>query len=376
MGLFDNVNTKVKRSPNSTIDLRLLDTSCNHQLIDETLTYNSVDLFGLAAYGSGPSFSSGPVYSGFDPSKFVYVQTKYPYVKNNFLTFLEKSYSTYDTPIEEVVTLPSLTASFPFSYKLLYPPKPNSLSIKYVLVTNSVNCGIDDIQTTYKPFVNYNVAQLSGLVRFTNQHDINAKVIISYVAQPRSVTQKTKEQIPNYEFVGFGKNNIGIFKVYARSFHSINSTLSIRYTTLSDFCPRCAGKDEVNDLQFDDNGRVTLVYDFLKLIQDYFKNLLTSLSSNPFNSNDGSLFPYYVGLKKINALYIDQKIKEEFLGVLKKVRAKQKIQGPIQGISDAEQIAVIEQLKVYTANTTDVNVEMTVQSKSRDVALLQSTQKG
>lgn len=394
MGLFDNVNTNVQKTPSSSIDLRLLDVNCNHQIIDETVVFDAVNLFGLTAYSSGPTFSSGPIYSSFDPNKFVYVQTKLPYVKNNFISFTEQSYSTYDTPIQETVTLPvasyvnasGITVfNFPFAYKLLYPPKPNSLSIKYILTTNSVNCGIDDIQTTYKtvPPENYTVAQIGGTVNFVNVNDASdpsipetTTVIISYVAQPRTINPNTKQQIPNYEFVGFGKNNIGIFKIYARAFNSTNTTLFIRYTTIPEYCPRCAGSLLVNDLNFDEIGRVSLVYDFIKLIQDYFKNLLTSLGSNPFNSDDGSQFPYYVGLKKINTLNIDQKIRNVFLNVLAKVRAKQKIQAPIQGISDAEQIAVIQQLKVYSVSPTDVNVEMTVQSKSNDIALLKSTQKG
>jgi len=378
-GLFNGINFRVKKTPDSSIDLRLLDVDCNHQIIDEAVIFDRNELFGQNAYSSGGPYGSSLVYSGYNPNKFVYISTKLPYFNNAFVSLLENpAFSSFESPIVETTTLSYSKADFPITYRLLFPPKPNSLSIKQLVTTVATNCGIDDVQTIKLDFTNYTLSQLNGIITFNESSDASivdkpTVLEITYVADEKNINPKSKDMYVNWEYVGVGKNNVGIFKVYARSFVSIKSGMYLRYTTIPSFCPRCYGTNLVNDIQFDSQGKVLVVYDFVKLIQDYFKRLFTKKFSNIFHTDEGSYFPSFIGTAKANAGTIQALIRNEFVKMVTVVRDKQKIQIPIQGISNAEQIAYIEQLTVTAVDPTSVSVDMKVRSKSNDIALLSAS---
>ena len=382
-GLFDGINFRVKKTPDSTVDFRLLDVDCNHQIIDELAVLDRTGLFDLNVYSGGGLYSTTLSFSGYNPDKFVYVSTKLPYFNNAFISLLESpSFSSFSNPIVETVVLPYSKEDFPVTKRLLYPPKPNSLSIKQLVSTSATNCGIDDVQTIKLDFSNYTLSQLNGILTFTEDSDASYTdevgdhptiLQITYVADEKIINPKTKDMYKNWEFVGYGKNNVGIFKIYSRFFTSIKSDLYLRYTTIPSFCPRCYGSNLVNDIQFDSQGRILIVYDFIKLIQDYFKRLFTRKLSNIFQPEEGSYFTSFIGTAKANPNTIQSLIRNEFVKIVNIIRDKQKIQEPIQGISNAEQIAYIEQLTINSVTPTDISVDMKVRSKSNDIALLSAT---
>jgi hypothetical protein len=391
MGLFDNINLRVKPSLDSSLDLRLLDQLCDHKIVDEFIRVSGNQLFNQEVYSGGAPYTANRIYSGYDPSNFTYIYTKYPYLKNSAVSLLENpNFSSFQNPIVEILELPLASGvdisgnsieTFPFISQLMFPPVPNSLSIKQIITTVGTNCGIDDVQTLSTPFINYSLSQLNGIIIYPNSADasyivsgitIPTTLQITYVADEKLIHPKTKDLYVNWEWVGYGKNNIGIFRVFARAFTSPLSNLFIRYSTIPSFCPRCYGTQEVIDLQYDTQGRLLLVYDFIKLIQDFFKRLLTKVGSNPFQPLEGTRVPGFIG-NKVNPGTIKAEMVGAFTGVVNVLASKQAVQIPIQGISTAEQIESITQLSVSNITPTDVSVNMVVKSQSKDVALINAT---
>jgi len=131
-------------------------------------------------------------------------------------------------------------------------------------------------------------------------------------------------------------------------------------------CPRCGGDSLVTDLDFNDNkNNYYLVYDFSKLIQDYFKRFLTRLGSNVFHPLEGSRIPIYIGSGKSNPNLIDTLIRNEAVSIVNVVRKKQETQLIVQGISLAEQLGSINRLLVTAVDPTSVDLDMEVQSLSQ-----------
>ena len=154
---------------------------------------------------------------------------------------------------------------------------------------------------------------------------------------------------------------------------SNKSSLLLTYKTTVNKCPKCAGTGELNDLNFDKIGRLEIVHDFSKLIQDFFKRALTQLGSNPFDSNEGTSMDSLIGIAKGDGLVLDDLVKTELVNLLYRIRAKQETQSDLQGISLAEQIAQINSINVRVVDTNTIYVTVDVLSKSGQTNQLSAT---
>ena len=358
--LFSSINLEVPASVNSTIDLKLLDSACAHPILNEVLTLNASDLFAGVVYSGGNQYNQNNVnYSSLDPDAFVVVTTKNPFINNSSVEFFEISSSSFDTPITETFTVPD---SLNTRIQLSFPPVPNTVSAQLVLQFTDTD---NEIETVYYPFTNYILYQLLGYVQFTSTVDIGSNILFTYVGDKRKILPKNKILEPNWELLGYDSKGRGIFKVYGRAFVSNTSGLEIRYNTNISSCPRCGGAGIVNDLDISPaTNRFYSVFDFSKLIQDFFKRFLTRKGTSPFDPTEGTQIPIFIGIGKANPLFIDTMARTEIIVLLDNIRAKQAVQASIQGISLAEQIQQINYVNVARINATDVNMDISVQSRS------------
>lgn len=355
MGLFDNINFAAAKTNDSSYDLRFLDTPCDHNIRDEQPVFDITPVLTNTPYSGTSSIFNVAVASGqIDPNESFIITTQFPYVNDGSFSMSQSIVLNTSTPIIESITVPDPISNI---VSLTYPPKTNSVSAQQVLQLSN-----DEI--TYTDFTRYNLFQLYGNIQFTNSNDIGSTILFSYYADKKKITQKNQSGADNYRFEGLNAKNQGVFTVFGRALLSTQATLFVRYKTSQSNCPKCNGTGILNDINFDVNGRLQLVYDFSKLIQDYFKRFYTDKGSNSFDLTEGTSIPGLIGAAQGNTLTLEALIKAEVINLLFQIRDKQKIQQGIQGIGLAEQIAQINSIDVRAVNTTTLQVRIEVLSKS------------
>jgi len=369
--LFTSINLDADKTVASTFDYKVLDTVCNHQVLNEVVPFDAQTIFTTAVYSGTGIYGNGALYSGgIDPDASVIITTQMPLGATD-VQFFELPNSSVTNPLIQEFTVPSdLTQTF----RMAFPPVPNSTFAK--LKTTSVDVD-GETQVVYFDFANYSLSQLFGIIKFNSTSDIGSDVVFSYVGDIRQIFPKAKDYSPNWEFIGYNQKGQGVFRVFGRSFIATGSSLVIRYKTVAAACPRCGGTSLVTDLDFNNSkSQYYLVYDFSKMIQDFFKRFLTRRGSNIFDLTDGTQIPLYVGLGKNNPVLIDTLVRTEVINLVNIIRNKQAVQLTVQGLSLAEQIGQINQLVVTRDNITDVNVVIDMQSLSHGTAQLQTTVRG
>ena len=355
MGLFDQINFAAEKTADSTYDTRLLDTSCDHRVRDEQVNFDVVPLLTTTPYSGNSTVYNSSLYSGgIEPTASTTFKTKFPYVNDGAFSLSQSVFTDVANPIVEEFVVADPTSQI---IDLKFPPKTNTVTAKQKLV-------LSNNEITFIPFNRYNLFQLYGQIEFNNSKDIGSTIIFEYLADKKRINPLTQNQLPNYRFEGLDSKGFGIFTIYGRSLLSTSPSLFIRYKTIKRECPKCAGAGQLNDLLFDQRGRLQLVYDFSKLIQDYFKRLYTLKGTNPFDAGDGSDFSRLVGLAISDAPTLESLVRSEMVNLLFKIREKQKRQSSIQGIGLAEQIAQINSIEVRALNATDLSVRIEVLSKS------------
>lgn len=393
-GIFSQINLDVTPSAASTLDYKFLDTPCNHPILNEEVVINFLSSGnGIVAYSGGVTYNNGAIFNDIDPDSYVYVITLNP-LANTSVQLFELPNNSLNNPIVEYFTVPS---GLNTNVQLTFPPVPNTTSAQQV--ENSID-EFGQPQTIYYPFNNYNISQLYGVIQFTNIADAGvsassgvsatpftpaipptvsvppAYVQFSYVGDIRQIFPKNKNYETNWQFLGYNQKGQGVFQIFGRAFFASGSNLTIRYNTLSQFCPMCAGKNYRNDLELNKQNRVYLVSDFSKLIQDFFKRLLTEQGSNPFDQNDGTLVTTYIGMGKNNPNLITSLITGDVVNLVTYIRQKQATQTIVQGISLAEQLSQINQLTVIRTGVTSVIVNLDMQSLSQSTAQIQAAVNG
>ena len=331
MGVLDKIDFTYGPSTNTSIDFRLLDAPCDHLVRNEqtTFTISSLTPSGTSPSPAGPINYNSIQYNSFNygqqinPTASALIKTKLPYVNDGSLVLFENVINASTVVSEEFIVSSGNISNF---FSLQFPPVTNTTSAKQKIFVDNTNYKLIN-------FTRYTLAQLYGNIKFTNKNDIGQHIVFSYNPAKRIIPAINSDKTPNYEFVGLDQSGKGIIRVYGRALHSTMSSILLKYTTQSIDCTKCGGSNELNDIIFDQNGRMQLTYDFSKLIQDFFKRLLTQKGSDVFAPQEGSSLGLISGQGKRDPELIDTLIKNEIIGILKSVRAKQTMQQDIQRIS-------------------------------------------
>jgi hypothetical protein len=340
-GLFNSFNLDTQKTTDSSIDLILLDTTCDHRIVDEAV---DIDLSTLL---SGTTII---------PASGAFFNTKYPYVNDGSFSVYQYIETTKSNPMIDDIKILDTTTINNFSF----PPKINSTIAKEI-VLNSNN------ETTFLPFTNYKLYQLDGKIQFTNQYDVlpTPKTIrFKYLSDQKIITEKDINNNLNYKLNGLTQDGKASFTIFGRALYDYRVKLFIRYKTLQSYCTKCNGIGVLNDINFNNNGRLQLVYDYTKMVHDFFKRLYTEKGSNPLNPLDGTNLLGVYELGKNNKYLVDTLIKSEIVQLLNSIREKQSTQTSIQGISDEEQILSLKNIDVSVVNNTDLFVNITVVARN------------
>jgi len=364
MGLFDDINFNIPPTAVSSLDFRLLDTPCDHLVRNELSDFNIASLIELMPYsGNSAIFNNTVQYSNqIDPNAETIVKTKYPITRDGSLILSEALLGGIYTT-EETVVPTDLAQTF----QLQIPPKTNTVTA----VQKVVDADTGDI--LFLDFVRYSLSQLFGIITFTNADDIGETIIFTYLPDKRKINPTQKDKAPNYEVIGVDAKGLGIIKVFGRAFNSTQSSLLFRYRTTESSCTKCLGLSVVNDLNFTNQGRIQLVYDFSKLIQDFFKRFTTSKGSSIFDITEGTETSLLIGISKGDGLLVETFIKNEVVNLVYAIRDKQKVQQNLQSTSSGERIAQINSVDVRAINATDFQVLIDVQSESGVIEQITST---
>jgi hypothetical protein len=364
MGLFDDINFAAQPTATSSIDFRLLDTPCDHRIRDEQVNLDVLPLLTNTPVSGNHVVYNIASYSGqIDPEASITFTTEFPYVNDGSFTMSQSVALDVKNPITEEIVVASPVSNL---VSLIFPPKTNSVTAKEKII-------LSNDEVVYQPFTRYNLYQLYGQIEFTNTADVGSTIVFRYYADKKRINAVNMDKSINYEFIGYNNKNQGVFRIYGRALLSTRPQLFIRYRTMQPNCPKCLGVGQLNDLNIDSSGRLQLVYDFSKLIQDYFKRLYTEKGSNPFDATDGTNLATMVGVAKGDGLLLQQLVQAEVVNLLFAIRNKQRDQQGIQNISLAEQIAQINSIEVKSTSATDLSIRIEVLSKSGKIEQIGST---
>lgn len=123
----------------------------------------------------------------------------------------------------------------------------------------------------FQPISNNNVRLWYNGVEYAQDHEAFGWKI---VVDERSASEFPKKKI-----------------VFNRAIRDANGFFEISYTTYSQLCRKCYGRDILYDHAFDSTGRLILVLFEQKLIQQVIKILMTKIGSNPFVTGYGTSIP-------------------------------------------------------------------------------------
>lgn len=121
----------------------------------------------------------------------------------------------------------------------------------------------------------------------------------------------------------------------------------INYVTLKNFCPKCAGNDQIDDISYDIQGNLNLVRNERLLLQNVEKFTITELQSNPFHLFVGTGLVKLIGQRVSNQSYITTKVTQEIsttLQVFKDLQRQYVAAG--RTMTPGESLDVIESVKV------------------------------
>lgn len=88
--------------------------------------------------------------------------------------------------------------------------------------------------------------------------------------------------------------------VFRKQLQDVGPIIELSYTTAAEHCRRCHSLKVENDFRFDNTGRVIIVQNEEKMVQDLFKFVITVRGSNKFHTALGTGILNLVGTKLFN----------------------------------------------------------------------------
>ena len=126
-------------------------------------------------------------------------------------------------------------------------------------------------------------------------------------------------------------------KVYFRNLvRSQIDLFELTYTTIAKNCRRCASLRVEDDFFFNPLGRVVIVEDEAKLLQDEKKFVITVRGSNPFHLYIGTAIVEIVGSKLVDSSFTETTITQEIVDTLQNLKDLQIQQENLQVVTDRE----------------------------------------
>lgn len=135
--------------------------------------------------------------------------------------------------------------------------------------------------------------------------------------------------------------------VFNKKWKSVEDFFQVTYITLKDFCPKCVGLDQIDDISYNIRGDFLTVRNENLLLQNLEKFTVTELQSNPFQVFIGTNLVKLIGQKVVDTGYLTTKVTSEIsttLQVLKSLQSQYKAIG--RAVTDGEQLDQVINIKV------------------------------
>lgn len=132
-----------------------------------------------------------------------------------------------------------------------------------------------------------------------------------------------------------------------KKWRSPEDYFEITYYTLSTYCPKCAGLNTINDIQYNVKGDYLLIRNENLLLQNLEKFTITEIQSNPFHTFIGTALVKLLGQRVTDTSYITAKITQQIAGTLDSLKSLQE-QYRLTGrlVTDGELLDTVENIVV------------------------------
>jgi len=139
------------------------------------------------------------------------------------------------------------------------------------------------------------------------------------------------------------------------------------YITFKSFCPKCAGIEVINDIQYDIRGQLRQIRNENLLLQNLEKFTITEIQSNPFHTFIGTSLTALLGQRITDVSYVTSKVTQEIsttLDVLKSLQDQYISAG--RTVTDGELFDSIENVRVRfdEEDPTIIRTDVTVLARS------------
>lgn len=108
-----------------------------------------------------------------------------------------------------------------------------------------------------------------------------------------------------------------------QKWRALEDYFEVNYTTIKNSCPKCAGLEVLNDIEYDIRGDLIVVRNEELLLQNLEKFTVTEKQSNPFHTYIGTFLVKLLGQKIIDSSFISSKITQEINSTLDVLRSLQ-----------------------------------------------------
>lgn len=152
-----------------------------------------------------------------------------------------------------------------------------------------------------------------------------------------------------------------------KKWNMVEDYFEVNYVTLRNFCPKCVGRDIVDDIDYDIRGALRVVRNEELLLQNLEKFTVTEKESNPFHTFIGTFLVRLLGQKILDSSFIASRVTQEVtttLDVLKSLQDQYTYtERPVTNGELLDQIQNI-QVRFDEEDPTILRAEITVTAKS------------
>lgn len=162
--------------------------------------------------------------------------------------------------------------------------------------------------------------------------------------------------------------------VFKKPIKSSNDFFELTYITNVGDCPKCSGGSYLFDYAVDALGRVVLVKDNEKLIQDITKGVLTIKGTNPYHPWYGTILDTLVGSKIADFEKLKLIISQDVQDLFSNIKDLQIQQVEVQDVTDkerVEQLISVNTTRPDASNPTLVSVSITYRNRAGNIREIQ-----
>lgn len=143
--------------------------------------------------------------------------------------------------------------------------------------------------------------------------------------------------------------------VFKRKIKATDNFYFVSYLVIPEECPKCRGLRILNDISYSTLGKVNMVENELKLLQEVKKGITTELGSNAFHTWIGTEINSLIGAKVVNAEALKARIIQEVNKFAEKYLDIQIQQSQYQTVTDREAFLKLLSVQVNLNYELDVS---------------------